>query len=168
MPPLYVVVKHCTVMQDRTGHNEMRYKAHKKHRLTTAQWKWPKWINWESKRVEHRGVAWLTKPTGPLQQQHFMWFVRDVLYYTSPLIATPCLCWLQRSSEGVYRFDVTSQLRAEEMSPVACLKQHVIVLRWAPWLGACGYSTLEYETDIDCGVIWLHLKFKFRIIRTVK
>ncbi|XP_075538908.1 tripeptidyl-peptidase II [Dermacentor variabilis] len=34
-----------------------------------------------------------------------------------------------RSSEGVYRFDVTSQLRAEEMSPVACLKQHVIVLR---------------------------------------
>ncbi|XP_037509766.1 tripeptidyl-peptidase 2 [Rhipicephalus sanguineus] len=36
---------------------------------------------------------------------------------------------VMRSSEGVYRFDVTSQLRPEEVSPAASLKQHVIVLR---------------------------------------
>ncbi|KAL1467155.1 hypothetical protein MTO96_026283 [Rhipicephalus appendiculatus] len=36
---------------------------------------------------------------------------------------------VMRSSEGVCRFDVTSQLRPEEVSPAASLKQHVIVLR---------------------------------------
>ncbi|XP_077513162.1 tripeptidyl-peptidase II isoform X1 [Amblyomma americanum] len=38
-------------------------------------------------------------------------------------------CLSMRASDGVYRFDVTSRLRPEEVAPMASLKQHVIVLR---------------------------------------
>lgn len=34
-----------------------------------------------------------------------------------------------RATDGVFRFDVTSELRPEEVAPAASLKQHVIVLR---------------------------------------
>ncbi|CAN8022247.1 unnamed protein product [Ixodes persulcatus] len=53
----------------------------------------------------------------------------------------PCLSMakyggVQRASDGVYRFDVMSHLKSEEVLPVATLKHHVAVLRQIQPLGS--------------------------------